>query len=116
MKRELLLKILELTKLQAEILKEEKIEEFESILQDRQIVMDQIDALHERCPELKSDRHEDILQELRITEDENKKEFNRQLEEAKEKLKEVRQMKKREDVYSNPYGMYREEGLFFDKK
>lgn len=116
MKRELLLKILELTKLQAELLKEEKMEEFKNILEDRQVIMSQIDDLHKKYPELKLERHEDILKQLCIIEDENKKEFNRQLEKAKQKLREVRQMKKREDVYSNPYGMYREEGIFFDKK
>lgn len=116
MKRELLLEILELTKLQSKALKDDKIDEFELLLKKRQEIMDQIDRLHQVDPLLREEKNIDILDELCLIDKENRVEFDKQLDEAKQKIREARQMKKRDDIYSNPYGLYREEGVFFDKK
>lgn len=116
MKRELLLQILEITKLQEKALQEEDIDLFTKLLQDRQGLIDQIEALHKQSPELKLQKEEDVLNEILHIETLNNKEFHKQFEEVQTKLNEMRSRKKVNNVYNNPYDISYEEGVFFDKR
>lgn len=115
-KRELIEELISLTKLQKAALEKEDIDKFNSLLDNRQEVLDRIEALHEGEPETKEQREEERMAELKALDAQNKIEFNTQFEEVKAKLREIRQMKKREEHYNNSYDISWEEGVFFDKK
>lgn len=116
MKREILLYILELTQLQAETLKEGNIEKWTELSNQRQQKMDELDELHSTKPELESEREEELVREIIILDDKNKEEFQRQFEEVKRHLRKIRSQKQVGNVYSNPYDISHEEGIFFDKR
>ena len=115
-KRELIEQLIEITKKQTIALQEEDVDKFIKLLDYRQIVLNQIQILHEAQPETKEQNEEELVAQLKAIDDENRVEFERQFEEVKKKLREVRIMKKREEQYNNPYDISWEEGVFFDKK
>ena len=115
-KREYIIELIRLTKLQAEALEKEEVEEFIGLLDKRQEVLELIQTLHEQYPETREQHEEELINELKTLDAKNRIEFERQLEAVKEKLREVRQMKAREACYGNPYDIAREEGMFFDKR
>lgn len=62
------------------------------------------------------DEDRDILSEIVRIDKQNKEEFDRQFEEVQLELRKIRNLKKRDMVYSNPYDLSFEEGIFIDKK
>lgn len=116
MKKEYLLKLLEITKEQKRVLKKEEIEQFEVLLQERQVLMDQIDKLHQINPEYRQQKEEEILKQIIKLDEENRIEYNKQYNEVQENLKKLRAQKRVGQIYSNPYERSQEEGIFFDKK
>lgn len=115
-KRILLNQILELTKEQTIALQEEDLERFEELVGARGVIMQTIDNLHLQNPELKEQTEELILKEIIAIDNQNREEFNKQFELVKEKLKTIREKKKRDNFYNNPYTIATEEGVFFDKR
>lgn len=115
-KHTLLQQLLELTKQQEQALKEENIEEFETLMNSRQAIMNAVDALHIANPMLKEQKEEELLKELMALDNKNRAEFDKQLETIKSKLREIREQKKRDNFYNNPYTRATEEGVFFDKR
>ncbi|WP_069998861.1 hypothetical protein [Cellulosilyticum sp. I15G10I2] len=116
MKKDLLLQMLEVTKLQQTALESEDIDQFQSLMQTKQVIIDQIDQLTNAVPRVLEEADREILLEIAKIDQQNQKEFNMQLDEVKLQLRKIRQLKKRDTMYSNPYGMSQEEGLFIDKK
>lgn len=116
MKKSLIIKLIELTKLQTLALEKENVDEFLELIDKRQEVLNQIQQLQEENPQLKEQHEESLVRELMEIDHKNRVEFEKQFEAVKGKLREIRQMKKREEQYSNPYDISREEGVFFDKK
>lgn len=116
MKRDLLLKLLDLTKEQATVLVNEDIGTYEKLIKEKQDIMNTIDALHRAQPKLKLESHEEILREIIEVDQRNRQEFDRQYEEVKEKLGKMRKEQRVAQVYNNPYDISYEEGVFFDKK
>lgn len=116
MKREILLYILELTQLQREALKEGNIEKWRELSDERQQKMDQLDELHREKPEFVFQREEELLREIMRVDHKNTEEFQRQFEEVKRSLRKIRSQKQVGNVYSNPYDISHEEGIFFDKR
>ena len=116
MKRELLKKLIEITKKQQVLLEQEEVESYIELLDERQNVLEQLNKLYIKHPELKQQDDADLLDELKRLDGENKVEFERQFEDTKRKLREVRIMKKNETQYTNPYSIVREEGVYFDKR
>ena len=116
MKRELLEKLIEITKKQQVLLEQEEVESYIELLDERQNILEQLNELYIKHPELKQQNDADLLDELKRLDEENKVEFERQFEETKRKLREVRMMKKNETQYTNPYSVAREEGVYFDKR
>ncbi len=115
-KKQLIEQLVEITKMQQMVLEEENVDEFIRLLDKREEVIEQIQALHEANPETKDQHEEALVSQLKEIDEKNRVEFERQFEEVKKKLREVRTMKKREEHYANPYDVSWEEGVFFDKK
>lgn len=115
-KRELIQQLIEFTKMQTVALEKEDVDEFIRVLDKRQEILDEIQVLHENQPETKEQHEEELVAQLKEIDYKNRVEFEKQFEEVKRKLREVRVMKKREEHYNNPYDISWEEGVFFDKK
>ena len=113
-RRKLIEELIALTKLQTVALEKEDIDEFNILLDKRQEVLEQIQVLYESGSETKDEK--ELVAILKALNEKNQIEFMRQHEEVKLKLREIRQMKKREEHYNNSYDISREEGVFFDKK
>lgn len=123
MKEELLKDILEITKMQKEALEKEDIEAFEAFLVQKQSKIDALEELHRLHPKTKEEKHEDLLKVIISLDQQNKVEFERQLEEVKANLKKTRDqmshLRQRQyvnHVYTNPYDVSSEEGIFYDKR
>lgn len=116
MKRDLIKQLIELTKQQSIALQEEDVDAFIELLNERQLVLDKIDNLYEGNPQLREQHETDLVKELMTIDERNKIEFERQYNVVKEKLREIRMMKRNEGSYSDPYNISREEGVLFDKR
>lgn len=116
MKRDLIKQLIELTKQQSIALQAEDVDKFIELLNERQFVLDKINSLYEENPQLREQHEADLVEELMATDERNKIEFERQYDIVKEKLREIRMMKRNEGSYSDPYSISREEGVLFDKR
>ncbi|MGL4343719.1 MAG: hypothetical protein ACRCTE_00835 [Cellulosilyticaceae bacterium] len=116
MKRQLLEQLLSLTKEQTCALVGEDMAEFEALMAQKQVIMDQMDTLHRERPEIRREQCPELIGELVALDHQNRLEFDRQYQEAKEKLSKMRKEQRVAHVYNNPYDISHEEGVFFDKK
>lgn len=116
MPKEKIEKLLELTKLQEIALSNENMEAFNTLLNEREQVIEALKRLQQTYPEIKEQYNQEMMMKIREIDSNNHVNFNKQFEEAKKKLKEIREMKKRERHYNNQYDISWEEGIFFDKK
>lgn len=116
MRKELLEKILQMTKRQEQSLDILEIDEFINLLEEKQKVMNEIDEINEYEPQELTSEERNILMSIKELDEKNKKCFNLELENTKEELRKMRQFKQRDDYYTNPYSQTQEEGLFIDKK
>lgn len=115
-KRELIEELIRLTELQGALLGEENVDEFIMLLDKRQQILDEIQMLHEEQPETKEQHEVELVERLKMLDEKNRIEFERQFEVVKGKLREIRQLKQRESHYGNPYDISMEEGIYFDKR
>jgi ribosomal protein L29 len=116
MKKDLLQQILQITREQSVVLQEENMDEFDKLMEQKQVLMNQIDDLHVKEPELKKQKEEELLKEIITLDNQNQEEFNRQLQKVKADLTNLRNQRQVSDVYMNPYDRSYEEGILFDKK
>lgn len=116
MKKQLLEQLLALVKEQGIALSNEDMERFEELMNQKQVIMNEMDVLHRAHPELQAEKHEDLLRVLIACDQENRQEFDRQFAQVKGKLSKMRNEQRVSQVYSNPYDISQEEGVFFDKK
>lgn len=112
----LIQELIKLTNMQSDALEEEDVETFISLLDDREAVLAEIKALDKKEPHEKTLEEEQLIADLIALDNKNRLEFERQRNEVKNKLKEIRMMRQRENNYSNPYNVAREEGILFDKR
>ena len=113
---ELLQQLLELTQMQEKALANEAIDDFEKLMEQREVC---IKAIEESgiLKEISQDAQVyDIIKEVKLLDDQNLISFNKQLEEVKSKLKQIRLTQKSGASYNNPYDISYEEGVFFEKK
>jgi hypothetical protein len=115
-KKALINEILNLTKLQGVALEDDAIDEFASLIEKRQVCMDKIDEIINLDASVLDDEDKQILLQATEVDQKNKKEFERQFEDVKIQLRKIRDLKKRDTIYSNPYDTSVEEGVFIDKK
>jgi hypothetical protein len=116
MKNNLMSELLRLTKLQGAALKEDNIDEFAVLLEKKQTCIDKINEITNSNSSALDDADREILRETAEIDKLNNEEFNRQLEDVKMQLRKIRSLKKRDTIYSNPYDVSFEEGIFIDKK
>lgn len=105
--------LLNITKEQNKVLFEDDYEKFISLLEERQVVVDQIEEVNKIQAFTNEERA--ILLEVKKLDEENTKEYNRQLEEVKEELRRINQMKEKNIQYINPYEAF-SKGIYFDRK
>lgn len=108
--------LIKLTKMQEDALKEEDVDTFISLLDDREEVLAEIKVFDETKTHEKTPEEEMLIADLIALDEANRIEFERQQNEVKNKLREIRMMRQRENNYSNPYNVAREEGVLFDKR
>lgn len=113
-KCELIQELIKLTKLQSSMLEEENIDEFISLLDKRQEVIDQLGTLSGKEMANGDEQEKKLVEELKKLDNKNRIEFMKQFDEVKWKLKQIRQLKQGDKHYSNPYSMANEEGVYFD--
>lgn len=116
MRKELYKQILGISIKQSEALKENDMEKLEQLIREKQIIIDKIDEINKTQYTELDEEEREILKKAKEVNDQNDKEFIRQYEEAKEKVRDIRSNKKRDQAYSNPYSLSSEEGVFFDKR
>ncbi|MDF2801713.1 MAG: hypothetical protein K0S61_1616 [Anaerocolumna sp.] len=98
MKKTFIDELLKLTNLQKEALEKEDIDEFTSLVEKKQVCIDEINAIINRTPSALDDREKAILLETAEVDRANREEFDRQFEEVKLQLRKIRALKKRDDV------------------
>lgn len=116
MKKELINEILRLTKLQGVALEEDNTNQFTSLLEKKQICIDNINEIINNNSGVFDDEEREMLRKIAEIDEKNRKEFDKQLEAVKLQLRKIRSLKKRDNIYSNPYDVSFEEGIFIDKK
>lgn len=116
MRKEAMNNLFALTKEQETALQSEDIARFEELMLKKQVEIDYLTVYNEGNKETLTEEEKRFLKEIINLDQKNRKEFDRQYEEAKQKVKDIRRNKNTHNVYSNPYNVWQEEGLFFDKK
>lgn len=116
MKMALLLRVLEITKLQGSALRSEDIDKWSELLGERQNDIDELEAINKGNKTVYSTEERQLLEQIIEIDKLNRQEFDRQYEEVQQNLKKIRSQKKVGNVYSNPYDISQEEGIFFDKR
>ncbi len=115
-KKECILELIRLTKLQTEALERDDIDLFTSILDQRQEVLNIASGIPKHEDVLLIEEEEALKRELIELDNANKIKLNSSMEEVKGELRKIRQHKKTSDNYNNPYDVSQEEGMFFDKR
>ena len=116
MRIEWLKQLLDYTKEQKELLEKEDFEGFGKMMEKKQVVIDAINTYNNEHSEPITDDEMAMLEYIKELDAENNQEFHRQYEEVKLKIRQIRQSKMGNNSYTNPYGVWREEGVFFDRK
>lgn len=116
MKTGLINEILRITKLQTSALGNEDIDEFTKLIEEKQICIEKINQITNGNPAMFNEEERALLTETLEIDKMNREEFDRQYEDAKIQLCKIRSLKKRDNIYSNPYNRSYEEGIFIDKK
>lgn len=116
MRCELLNKLFDITKQQEEVISQDEIEIYIELLEERQKIIDQIDAINIEKPAELNDDEREILLKIKEIDDRNYEKFQIEFEKLKEQLKQVRVNKNKTNYYVNSYNVVQEEGLFIDKR
>jgi len=116
LKKEYLINLLDLTHKQTEALKNDEIDVFQELLNQKQNIFRHLEEVKELGTIIWTEEEKQIINQIELADKWNREEFDRQLEEVKGKLKQIRINKIGNHVYNNPYDVHIEEGLFFDRR
>lgn len=116
MKKKLLYDILDFTKREKEALEDEDITRLEMLTRRKREFVEQLVKLQQENPEEKDEEFIRISDEIKQLDAENTAELQRQMDEVKEELRKVRQVKRGANNYVNPYGQTFSSGHYFDQK
>ena len=116
MRLEAIKRIQILTARQAYALERENIEYYQELLEERDLCLKNIKAYNKEnnSPLTEEERH--LIELINKQDEENKDILEKQLDEVKTKLREMRMNEVRENQYTQGYGAFQESGIFFDKK
>ena len=78
-------------------------EKFIQLISERQEIIEDINRLNEENPHPLDEEEKELLIEIQRIDAENRIEYDRQLEEVKSKLRELNQMERTQNQYSNVY-------------
>lgn len=107
--------LLNITNEQKLLLVEGRYEEFIELLVKRQEIIDKINEINKLHNTELSVAEKDVLEKIINIDRQNREEYNRQLEEAKENLRKLNESRNRELNYMSPYMNY-SSGRNFDSK
>lgn len=122
-KQLLLRSILENTQGQTKVIEDEDMEALGELISQRQEMMSQIDALDKKAGndayEITSEQEaliKDLLGEIIIVDKTNQSLMKKELDSAQAELLKIRIGRQQGEHYGVEYGLYKEEGVFFDTK
>lgn len=122
-KEVLLGSILENTQAQTNLIKEDDADGLEALISQRATMMDQVDVLDKQAnmpmsqmPPEQSKSIKNILGQIITIDNANQALMNKELTNVKDDLLKIRTGKKQGEHYGSEYGLYKEEGVFFDTK
>ena len=111
-KQKMLMLLLDYTKMQTAALDNDNLEELSKIIQEKQIIIEQINLLRKEI----TSKEREILEDIAKIDKENQIRFNLNFEEIKKNLKNVRDQKKVHKSYTSYYQEDMSEGVFYDEK
>lgn len=113
-KKALLGLILENTQAQTRVIEEDDMDALEGLILKRQEMMDQVDNLDQKAGKVISDK--EILKKIMDTDQANQSLMKKEMAHVQGKLRKIRTGRRQEERYGIGYGLYKEEGVFFDTK
>lgn len=116
MRKQYLEEVLNLTKKQSEVLSYKNLEDFEEILNQKQLMIEKIEALKEQGKLPLTEEEREILVQIQEIDTRNRVEYEKQLQDVKDELKRIRTLKARENYFNSTYNVAMEEGIFLDKR
>lgn len=122
-KQDLLEAILENTKAQSKAIQQDQTVPLEGLINDREGLMKQVDALDQEAAQAKITLSEDLtnsirqkLKEIITIDNANQALIKQELDGSKQKLKDIRIGRQQGVNYGPEYGLHVEEGILFDTK
>ena len=118
-KKECILELIRLTKLQTKALEMDDVELFITILGQRKDILDIVEGIPQHfalLPPEQEKEERDMMRELIELDNANKSKLGNSMDEVKKELRKIRQHKKTSDNYNKRYDISQEEGMFFDKR
>ena len=105
-----------LTARQAYALGRENLEYYQELLEERALCFEAIKAYNEEnnIPLIEEERR--LLELIKVQDESNKQILEKQLDEIKVKLRNIRMNETRDTQYTHTYGHWQEGGVFFDKR
>lgn len=122
-KQLLLTKILQNTQTQTYAIENEDLQTLDTLINQRDSLIQQVDNLDRAMASTVSNISKgdfqpikDLLTQIIQIDNANQALMNKEFEHIKSELRKIRIGKQQEQNYRNEYGIYREEGVFFDTK
>lgn len=115
-KQVLLESMLENTQAQTTAIKEDEVDTLENLIAARQKIMAQIDELDTESGLEQSQEAKALLSQIITIDNTNQSLMNKELGNVKDELLRIRTGRKQGEHYGTEYGLYKEEGVFFDTK
>lgn len=122
--KELLLgSILENTQAQTKLIEDENMDALEELISKRQTLMNQVDVLDQEAGDLVDEMTskqaaplKSLLSQIMTIDHANQSLMKKELEHVQGELLKIRVGRKQGEHYGTEYGLYKEEGVFFDTK
>ena len=115
--KEVLVKsILENTQAQTKAIEDDEMDLLESLISKRQEIMAQVDQLDKESGFEQSEPIKALLGQIIAIDNANQVLMNKELGNVKGDLLKIRTGRKQGEHYGDEYGLYKEEGVFFDTK
>lgn len=116
MRKQYLEEVLNLTRKQSESLSYKNLEDFEAILNQKQVMIEKIEALNKNGKLPLTEEEREVLIQIQEVDTSNRVEYEKQLQDIKDELKRIRTLKARENYFNSTYNPAMEEGMFLDKR
>lgn len=115
--------MLDNTQAQTKAIEEGDMDGLASLMDKREEIMADVDQLDQKSshiiPELTTDQKQamkDLLGQMIALDQKNQAFISKESQSAQEELRRIRTGRKQEKNYGTEYGLYKEEGVFFDTK